>query len=345
MKLHIISIFATLFIISCSGNKKSPDVSHINVTLEVRRFDQDLFTLDTNKMQAGLLTLQERYPYFLTDFMDNILGVPVEDPQAAIILKQFIREFQPIYAKTEKIFTDFSPFSQEVVQMLKLTKFYFPEYPVPNKLIPFVGPMDAFYQNSLGWSGDIITNEGLGVGLQLHLGKDAELYEEAVGRGYPTYISRKFEPQYIIVNVTKNIIDDIQPMIKEEENLISHFVDKGKRLYVLDRLLPTIDDTVKIGYTRKQLEAAEKNEALIWTFFLENNLLFEKDFQKIKPFITDGPKTQELGDDSPGFIGLFVGKKIVEQFIDKHPEITLSKLLKYDNQKLFEESTYKPKRY
>ncbi|MFN5936822.1 MAG: hypothetical protein ACK43L_02090, partial [Sphingobacteriales bacterium] len=61
-------------------------------------------------------------------------------------------------------------------------------------------------------------------------------------------------------------------------------------------------------------------------------------------FLTEGPKTQELGDESPGFIGLFVGKKIVEQFMEKHPELTVSQLLEYDNQKLFEDSKYKPKR-
>ena len=344
MKLYVLTIWAALSIISCSESKKSPDVSNIKVNLEVQRFDQDLFNLDTSNMQASLVKLQQRYPSFLKDFMDNILGIPIEDPEAPIILKQYIKEFQPVYALTQKKFADFSLYSKEVIEMLKLVKYYFPNYPLPKKLIPFIGPMDAFYQSSLGWSGDIITSEGLGIGLQLHLGKDADLYAEAEGRGYPAYISKRFEPEYIIVNTTKNVIDDIHPMIKDEETLINQFIDKGKRLYVLNLLLPTVHDSLKIGYTGKQLEASEKNEGLIWTYFLENNLLFEKDFQKIKPFLTEGPKTQELGDESPGFIGLFVGKKIVEQFMEKHPELTVSQLLEYDNQKLFEDSKYKPKR-
>ena len=59
-------------------------------------------------------------------------------------------------------------------------------------------------------------------------------------------------------------------------------VDKGKRLYILDKLLPQTPDSLKIGYTANQLKGADKNEGLIWNFFVENNLLYETDGQKIK---------------------------------------------------------------
>ncbi len=228
--------------------------------------------------------------------------------------------------------------------MLRYTRHYFPEYALPEKLITYIGPMDAFYEASLGWSGDIITTSGLGVGLQMHLGKIApQFYREGEGgQGYPDYIARRFTPEYIPVNCAKNIIDDIYPDQSRSRPLIEQMVDKGKRLYILDKLMPETPDTLKIGYTGNQLAGCVKNEALVWNLFTVNNLLYESDYQKIKSFVSEGPKTMELGDDSPGYIALFTGWQIVKAYMEKNPETTLKQLISLDNRKVFESAKYKP---
>lgn len=340
-----ILLVATLLILtaSCKNANRTPDVSGIRITLQIQRFEQDLFAMDTVNMEASIRVLQQKYPGFLADFMNNILGVPPADPQAALVLKKFITDFQPVKSEADKKFKNFSDQSAAVEQMLKYVKHYFPQYQLPEKLISFIGPMDAFYEASLGWSGDIITTTGLGVGLQMHLGGQSPFYMQDGGQGYPEYISRRFEPEYIPVNCAKNIIDDIYPDQSRSKALVDQMVDKGKRLYVLDRILPNTADTLKIGYTKAQLEGCIKNEGLIWNLFAANNLLFETDFQKIKTFVGEGPKTMELGDNSPGYIALFTGKRIVETYMEKNPETTLPQLLAMDNRKLYELSKYKPK--
>src|SRR4030095_3734969 len=109
--------------------------------------------------------------------------------------------------------------------------------------------------------------------------------------------------------------------------LIEQMVDKGKRLYVLDRLLPFTPDTLKLGYTQNQLKGCLSNEGAIWNFFVENNLLYETDPMKIKAYRNDGPTTPELGDQSPGFICLFTGRQIVKSYMEKFPNTRLQDLL------------------
>ncbi len=336
-------IVLSLFIFSCKQARHAPDVSGIKVELKTQRFDQDLFALDTNNLATSVQALQQKYPQFLGDFMNNILGVSPADPNTLLILKKFIADFKPLKQEADKAFSDFSGYSKEVEQMLRYVKHYFPKYQLPQHLIGFIGPMDAFYEASLGWSGDIITSSGLGVGLQMHLGAESPFYMQADGKGYPEYISRKFEPEYIPVNCAKNIIDDIYPDQSKTLTLLDQMVDKGKRLYVLDQLLPATADTLKIGYTKAQLQGCLKNEGLIWNMFIQNNLLFETDFQKIKSFVGEGPTTLEIGENSPGYIILFTGKRMVEAYMDKYPETTLQQLLDMDGRKLFEASKYKPK--
>jgi hypothetical protein len=140
----------------------------------------------------------------------------------------------------------------------------------------------------------------------------------------------------------KNIIDDLFPEKSQERPLIDQMVEKGKRMYVLDKLLPYTADTLKIGYTGKQL-ACYENEANIWSLFLQNNFLYSIKPAVNKNYLQDGPKTEELGDASPGFVGLFVGWQIVKKFMDKNPNLPLAELMQMDNRKIFEQSKYKPR--
>lgn len=57
----------------------------------------------------------------------------------------------------------------------------------------------------------------------------------------------------------------------------------------------------------------------------------------------DAPKTEELGEGSPGYIGLFTGWQIVKKYMDKHADLKLPELLQTPPMKIFEESKYKPK--
>jgi len=342
MKNYFLGLLIMSTIFSCSDGKNKPDVSKISVQMQTYRFDQDLFLMDTSHFIVAMQQLQQKYPVFLPDFLNNILGVSMNEPQIEAIIKKFIHDFNPIYRLVSKQFKDFDPYSSGVKSLLQYTKYYFPAYKLPNKLIAFIGPMDAFYENSLGWSGDIFSNAGLGVGLQLHLGKEATLYEQGANAGYPAYISRRFEPATIVVNCGKNIVDDMMPEIAQSENLITQMVDKGKRLYILDMLLPDVADSLKIGYSSNQLKGCQKNEALIWNLFVQNNMLFETDYPKIKGFVTDGPNTPELGDQSPGNIALFTGWQLVKAYMKKNPSTTLQQLIAINGQKLFEESKYRP---
>jgi hypothetical protein len=346
MKNWLIYCLAALILAACN-TEKVPDVSNIRADLQVQRFEQDFFAIDTNNIGASMRQLQQKYPAFLNDFLINILGIPLvqgNDTAAESAIRQFIRDYKPIKDTADKVFASLAGIEKEVKRGLQFTKHYFPGYKAPAKLITFIGPLDAYYEASLGGYGDIITRDALGVGLQLHMGRNFSVYQTEMGqRLYPNYISRRFEPQYIPVNCMKNIIDDLFPDNSADRPLVEQMIEKGKRMYVLDKLLPYTEDTLKIGYTKKQLQGCYENEGLIWNFFLRNNLLYSIDPAINKTYIQDGPKTEELGEASPGYIGLFVGWQIVKKYMSNNTELSLQQLMQTNAKKIFEESKYKPK--
>lgn len=346
MKQSFFALLAVTLVVCSCRSGKGPDVSNIDVKFTVERFEKDFFAVDTNHLDASLNMLVRKYPAFTRDFF-HILGLPAEKDsfvRSMQLIRQFLHDYRPVYDSAQLIFPNLDEQAAVLRSGLQHVKYYFPAYPLPAKLITFVGPMDAIFQASTGSYGDAIVADGLATGLQLHLGSEFSMYHSEMGAElYPAYLSRKFAPAYIPVNGIKNIVDDLFPDNSADKTLIEQMVEKGKRLYVLDRLLPDVADTLKIGYTAAQLKGCVDNEGLIWNYFLKNSLVYNNDPSVIKNYIGDAPGTPEFGDGAPGFIGLFVGRQIVTKYMDRHPDLALTVLMSLDAKKLFEDSGYRPK--
>ncbi len=219
---------------------------------------------------------------------------------------------------------------------MQFVKYYFPGYKAPNKIITFIGPFDGY--------SDIITADAFAVGLQLHMGSNFSFYKSDISHDiFPEYISQRFTPEYIVVNCIKNIIDDMYPDKSIGKALIEQMVEKGKRLYLLDKFLPATAEYLKIGYTEGQLKDSYTNEAVIWDFFLNNDLLNNADQNIVKNYIGESPKTQELGEGSPGNIAAFSGWQIVKKYMDKNSKTTLPDLMKKEGREIYNQSRYKPR--
>lgn len=347
MKNFILVVSLSILLRSCKDEDNVPDVSDIKINLQLFRFEQDFFKIDTNNIGNGIAKLQQQYGNFTNDFLGNIMGLSFDGDdtdQVEDAIRQFIRDYRPIKEDVDKQFKNLNDLRDQTAKGLQFVKHYFPRYNLPQKMITFIGPMDAFFQGSLGGYGDVITADGLATGLQLHMGSDYSLYHSQMGQSlYPTYISRRFSPEYIPVNCIKNVIDDLFPDNSASRPLVEQMVEKGKRMYLLDKFMPFAEDTLKTGYTKSQLAGAYKNEGLIWNHFLTNSLVYNTEPGIIKGYIGDAPNTPEFGSGSPGYIGLFTGWQIVKKFMENNEEMSLEQLMRTDARKVFEESKYRPK--
>lgn len=343
MNKCLIVLLLVLAAVSCRNDKNIPDVSNMKVNVTVQRFEQDFFSLDTNNLSRGLDELNRKYPQFFGDFLGNILGVPPSDSSLPAI-KSFIAYYTPVYRQTQQQFGNFSKWQKQIEQGLQFTKYYFPTYPLPQRMLTFVGPMDAYFTGSIGAYGDAMTAAGPAIGLQLHLGANNTVYQQGMQQGaLYQYQVHRFEPATIPVNVMKNIIDDMFPYGADGRPLVEQMIEKGKRLYVLDQLLPYTADTLKTGYSKAQLLLCNEHEGDIWNYFVKNELLYSIDPQQARELLEDGPKTQELGEGVPGFLGGYTGWKMVQKWMEKNEKTTLQELMKKDARALLNEAGYKPR--
>ena len=341
MKLVLYSLLLAFTIVftSCKPKKNIPDVSNIQVHLTVKRFETDLFKVDTNNITAGLDSLSSKYPLFTKDYLYGIQAFPQNADSITKYMKAFLTDglYQNIKVTAASTYTTetVNSIKDELELSLKYVKYYFPAYRLPNSIITFIGPIEG--------TANALTYDGIAVGLQGYLGRNYPAYQnQYISQVYPAYKTRRFEKEYIVVNSVRNIIEDIYPPRNSGKNLIEQMIDLGKRMYLTDILLPAIDDTLKIGYTENQLKDCYSNEKNIWSFFAENNLLFQKEPNLIAPYLNDGPNTPELGNSAPGFIGQFIGWQIVKQWCNKYPKTTIADLLSTNEMQIFNEAKYKP---
>ncbi|MDR3716297.1 MAG: hypothetical protein P4L51_26125 [Puia sp.] len=326
-------------LLGCGHSRNSPDVSGIPVEVHIERFDTAFFSLDSNQVLPGLIRLGNEYPWFINDFLANILGAgPLNDTNRAapIVARQFLVSYLPVRDSIEEKYRRVDWLEKALKTGLQHVKYYFPDYALPKRFVTYIGPFDA--------PGVAITQGGLAIGLQLYAGQHLSFYNTQQGQDmYPLYISRRFEPAFINTTCMAAIAEDIYPDKSQGRPLIEQMIEKGKYWWLAGLLLPDAPDSLLTGFTQKQLDWCHANEGSIWSALLQNTDLFTVDPDLIKNYIGDAPNTQGMPDPSPGNIGQWVGWQIVKKYMAKNAGLTPVQLLSVPARKIFEEARYKPK--
>lgn len=321
---------------SCKQGSK-PDVGNINLDIKIERFDQDLYAgKNKDLVQTGLF-LQKKYTSFYDDYIHRMVGDRSYSDQEILSTLYKDQAYTDLNQETDSVFKDIKPIEKDLTQTFKYIKYYYPAVKVP-KFISFISGFSI--QTPIG-------DDYMGIGLDMFLGKNSKFYR-AIVKSVPLYLSRRFTPEYIVPRVTETFArEELFPQRDENHSLLSKMVENGKILYFMDKVLDDkVADTIKIGYTEKQLTWCKTFEGDIWAYLLENELLFETDYQKIQMYVSEAPFTPGIGDknESAPKLGIWIGWQIVRKYMAENPKVTLQQLMtEKDAQKILTGAKYKPK--
>ena len=335
--LGLLAFLAVLGGCGSDDDRNIPDVSGINLEVKVRRFDQDLFALDTANLETGMEQLAQKYPVMLPLFAVNIIHDqtnPDETPAEAV--GGFLRSAQvrAVYDTVQQVYGDLRWLERDLTQMFKYYQYYFPKKPVPE-----VVAMVSEFATDAFTAGDSLC----GIGLDMFLGENYPAYFASPSTE-PAYIRRQFQKGYMTVRLAKALAQNIADA-PPGERLLDQMLHNGKMLYIVDCLLPKVPDSLKMGYTREQMEGSIANEQAVWARLLEQNLLYSTDAKKLRKLVSPSPNAPVVFQEAPGEIGNWVGWQIVKTYMKRHPQTTMDELLNFrDAQKFLEESKYKPRR-
>ncbi len=336
MKFQYLVIISIILLFSACANDEVetiPDVSHLDPDFSVVHFEDDM-------MKYSVDELFEKYPAFCKTFFDHIIPIRRRSNYQSIydtIIGQ--KDFIQLMDTTKMIFADFDEVEKDLATSFQFMRYYLPEIEVPDIFTVVTG---FAYQRFL--LDDQRGNNMVGLGLDMFLGNTFPY--SSIGLDNPAfsnYLNRTFNKEHIPKKTIEMLLEDY--IEKPEKNqMLDRMVRNGKKLYLLDKILPRVSDTIIMEYTPEQLEWAENNEVEIWAYFLKEKLFYETNSQKIGKYLKPSPHSPGMPPEAPGRTGNYIGWKIIQAYMKRYPKTTIQELINFtDAQELLQKSRYKPR--
>ena len=335
-----ISIF--LFACEIDKGKEIPDVSHIPVDIEIRRFDKDLFGIDTMRIEQALSNLETQYPEFGNIFFGQILGSTDKRiaPEGHITyVNGFINHpsVRHLFDTTQLVFTDseIQSLENEFEQTFQFLKYYFPNQILPPHITTFISEYTI--------ASFVYKDNALAVGLDFFLGAEHPYVDYHPGNPhFSQYLVRTFNKEHLVLKTIKPLLKDMLGN-PSSNRFLDHIIHNGKELYILGNILPHTPDSVILEYSAAQLDWVNENEKQIWHHFLREDLTYSTDIQQFKKLIDYSPNSPGMPKEAPGRTGNWMGLQIVKSYMKRFPETTMEQLVALDDaQLLMDKSRYKP---
>lgn len=307
------------------------------------RFDRELMAIDTNDIASGIARLDERFPEFTDVYFRNIIPLRRGDfsPEEQLMMMKAFLTF-PLIAEidreTQARFTEaaLENHRADLEQALRYYKFFLPDAPRPDTLLTFTSQFEI--ATALYGDGN------LAAGLEFYLGPEFD-YQSVDPRAtiFSTYLARTYTPAHLTSKLMRTLIDD-RVSTPRGGRMIDHLIYEGKKLYLLDRVLPETPDSIIYEVTAEQMNWLRTNEISIYAHLQKEKQLYSVDPTLIKKMTQPAPSSQGMPTDSPGQAVNYLGKKIVEAYVKANPRVTMTQLLEIsDGQKILAGARYKPK--
>ncbi|MBL7922661.1 MAG: hypothetical protein JNL88_00540 [Bacteroidia bacterium] len=339
--LVFVSIFSTFGCGQKGAEEKRPEPIEIpekELKIKIIRFEEEIFTRGKAIDTSGIRQLREKYGDFFELWCVQLAGIvppgkrKPSDVEIAYNMNQYLndRYIRQVFYDSEKKFKDLRWLEQELEPVFLRYQAAFPGKPLP-QLLSYLSP----------FSSNIMTMDSmLGIGLHFYLGKDYQFYPSLQ---LPGYMIRKMEKEYILNDLLRGWLDSEYFNDSAQKNCLAQMIYQGKVLYAMDVLSPDTPDSIKTGYSAAQLKWAYGHEEQLWSFFIEQQLLYNSNPKVYLKYIHDGNSTSGFPKEAPARLGAFIGWQIVRSYMRKHEPLTLKALFELnDAQAILAASGYKP---
>jgi len=339
-KINLFRTLAFVFLIlgfaSCNHNKlKNVDVSNVEMpAVKLLRLDKDVCLIKPNEFEASTKKMNVKYGSFYSDFIFNVINHGEEHDSVYKALKNFVQDamIKNVYNQAQKIFTDeeINTLENKLTAGFKHLKYHLPQTALPRQYVCFLS----------GWNYNITTIDStLGISLDMYLGSENKYYKMLQFPNYKTHFMNK---DYVVCDAMKGWLIHCYDKNEQLNNLLNHMLFYGKLYYALDAALPDVEDSVKIQYTRVQMQYCKSFQKNLWAYFTDKNRLYNNDLKELAPFISDGPFTSAISKDCPPRIAAYVGWQVVRSYMNKNPKVSVEQLMNTEAQIILAKSKYKP---
>lgn len=324
MKIFRIAILSSILVLSLDSCKKEQESQW---KVEIEKPAEKVQVVDISKMfydkNVPLEQFKTSFPWFQGTVSDEDFAKRRTDANEVKIYNEAIHKI------------DVNKLQTELQELFSHIKYYYPK---------FNSPKVYLFSSALQMAQDpIIYDEKSGflfVDITGFMGDGNANY-----KGLEQYFQKSMNPGNIVPKVSQIFAENIVTA-SSQQKFVDQLILNGKIMTLQDAFLPNFPDYLKMNYTKKQYDWAVTNEANIWNYFVESNLIFSDDPRLVERFISPGPFSKfytEIDNESSPQIGIFTGWQVCKSYLKQNPETKLLDFLKMDAQTIFNKSGYKPK--
>lgn len=305
--------------------------------------DYDLLKVDIPDedslcLQEKIDQIKEKYPTQFKHYMMMLdeLSSGYETPYATLFY---------LFLSNEAYHEVFQECLNRYGEVNDLEKRFTEAYSRAQELIPgYETPQNIYFIFS-GFGDYLSIDENtLYVSLEYFLGEDYKNYQYVPG--IYDYLRKNLKKEKIVPDAMYECTCEHFPMTKEAGTLLDHILYYGKMLYITDAIMQKETPQLIMGYNKGEWEWCEKNEANMWNYLRENNLIFETDNKTITDFIIMSGSTKYFSTEehsAPGRAAVWLGWQIITQYMANNPGMNLTDLIKMDDsQMILQSSRYNP---
>lgn len=303
--------------------------------LEIQRFEEAFYAIDTNDFRAGVEKIASTFPDFYPVFIENVLNIAADhtDYDSYIL---YLYEFRAhpsmigLHDSIRKHYPNLTSYARELSSALGIFQRKFPHYP-DLEVVSFVS---EFGNKAILYDG------GIGISLDMFLGVQYPYYQ---GMQMPGYIIDYLVPEQVVPNAVRVLAEDFVAPQRADATFLDMIVTEGKKLYFAETLLPKRNPEDLIEYSTAQYQWCIDNESQIWGHFLDNEILYNTRYTQYRRYLEPAPTTRDMPAESPGQVGAWTGWQIVRSYMKRNPNTSLEKLFALSGQELLEKAAYKPR--
>ena len=302
--------------------------------VEIVRFDKALLNVHEASVAQDIKVLYDEYPTFMPLWVEEILGIPAADTaylEQALpeFLNDTIYGFKATNAKEQAVFADVTDIEKGLSKAFSRIQYLYPETEIPSIYLFISGFQTPIY----------FGDELIGIGGDMYLGSEYEYYNRVVY----DYQKQTMRKECIPVDVVSAFLFRTLPYTSTKSRLLDQMMYRGKVMYLVAQLFDELPGYEVMGWTKEQWNWCVRNEEAIWHLVMDKRDLFKTESLILTGYLNDGPFTSEVSQDAPGRLGIWIGWRIAESYMEHHPEVSLQDLMaEGDAQKILEESYYKP---
>ena len=334
MKKLLILIIGVFALLSCRNTRTYFPKEIEPQNIELVRFDNALMNVNASTVREDIRLLYHEYPVFMPLWVEDILGIPSSDTsvlaeQLPLFLHDTLYGFQQTNAREQELFADVSGLEKSLGRAFARIQWLYPETEIP-----------ALYLFVSGFQTPIYFGESLiGIGADMYLGSDYEYYNRVVY----DYQKQTMRPECIPVDIVSAFLFRTLPYTSTKSRLLDQMLYRGKVMYLTAQIFDQLPGYEVMGWTKEQWDWCVKHERAIWHLVMDKRDLFKSESLVLTSYLNDAPFTAEISQDAPGRLGIWLGWRIAESYMEHNPEVTLQQLMaEGDAQKILEQSYYKP---